>query len=273
MPVIDAHVHLWARDPLFPFAPPAPGATAPDRDATDETLLALMNAEGVQKSVVVQVSHYGWDHRYLLAALARHPDRLIGVARVNPQDPAAPDQLAQLVHEHRIRGLRLNVQPDAAFDWIRGPLMPPLWRRCQELGVVMALQTKTPRLPDLVPLIERFPALTVVVDHMADTPPGDGKAVEALLALARHPKLCMKITHPWWVSKQPYPYADALEMVHRLYDRFGARRLMWGTDWPVVDRFCGYARAVELVRSHLPFIAASDRPFILGGTAATVWKL
>jgi L-fuconolactonase len=271
--IIDSHVHVWTTtDRKFPFAKEA--QNPPTKDATPEMLLALMKQNGVAKTVIVQVSHYRWDHSYLLRALALYPRWFVGVARVNPEDPAAPDQLARLVKEHKLlRGLRLNAQPGPTGDFIRGPLMPPLWQRCRELGLVMVPQTKASRLPDLVPLIEKFPELTVVIDHFADTPVGEPPLLENLLALARYPKVFVKVTHPWWISQQAYPYADALEQVKRVYDRFGGRRMMWGTDWPGVEQKCGYGKALALARDEMKFFSAEDRRWVLGKTAAQVWRL
>jgi L-fuconolactonase len=267
--IVDPHVHVWTTDRRYPFAPDA--QDPPTTDATPEMLLALMKANGVARTVIVQVSHYRWDNRYVAAALRRYPHQLTGVCRVNPEDPAAPDQLSRLVEEDRFQGLRISPSPSAAGDWIRGPLMPALWGRCRALRIPLTVQTKSARLPDLQPLLERFPDLQVVIDHMADTPPDQPQEVAKLLALARYPRLFVKISHTWWVSKRAYPYPDALEMVKRLYDRFGPRRLMWGTDWPVVERFCGYARALAVVRDEMKFLNEDDRRWILGKTVEQVW--
>ena len=269
--IIDAHVHVWTTDPKFPWAKAA--TNPPTQDATPEMLLALMKQNGVARTVIVQVSHYRWDHSYLIHALGRYPRAFVGVARVNPEDPAAPDALSRLVEQHQLRGLRLNCQADAAGDFIRGPLMPPLWQRCRDLGIVMALQTKAPRLPDMVPLIERFPELTVAIDHFADAPTDQPRLLDNLLALARYPKVFVKLTHPWWISKQAYPYADGVEQAKRVYDRFGPRRMMWGSDWPGVEQKCGYAQALALARDQMKFLGAEDRRWVLGQTAERVWKL
>ena len=270
-PIIDSHVHVWKIDPRYPFIKQATMAP-PDRDATPEMLLGLMKAHQVKKSVLVQVSHHGWDHSYLIDTLRRYPRDFIAVARVNPEDPRAPEQLSQLCAEHGFRGLRLNVQPDAGFDWVRGPLLLPLLRRCEGLHIPLALQTKGPRLGELLPLFERVPDLTVIIDHMADVAPDDARAINALLAFARLPRVHVKISHTWLVSKQAYPFPDAQALAKRVYDRFGPRRLLFGSDWPGVEKHCGYAKALAMVQSEMKFLTPDDRRWILGQTAAGIWK-
>lgn len=270
--IVDSHVHVWKIDPRYPFIKQAKMAP-PDRDATPEALRALMKTHGVKKCVLVQVSHHGWDHRYLIDTLRRNPRDFIGVARVNPEDPTAPDQLSQLCEAHGFRGLRLNVQPDAAFDWIRGPLLAPLLRRCQALRIPLSLQTKGPRLPELLPLLEKFPELTVIIDHMADVAIDDPAGATALLAFTRLPRTFVKLSHTWLLAKTAYPYPDAQVLAKRVYDGFGPRRLLFGSDWPGVERYCRYDQTIALIAREMKFLNAEDRRWIFRKTAAGIWKL
>jgi L-fuconolactonase len=266
--LIDSHVHVWKHDPAFPFAQ---GAHPPAEDASPETLLNLMQANHVARTVIIQVSHYRWDNSYLASVLKKYPKKFHGVCRINPGDPAAPDQLSQLTQDHGFHGVRLSPASTPDGDWIRGPLMPPLWRRCTDLEVPMTILTPVTRLPDLIPLIEQNPTLNVVIDHMADCPLDNREQLQLLLALARYPKVYVKISHMWSLSNQPYPYPDAAAQVKRLYDTFGAKRLMWGTDWPISLKQLPYAQAVALYRDHLDFLSPQDHDQILYKTVQRVW--
>src|SRR3954453_20561343 len=76
--IIDPHVHVWKHDPAFPFAE---GARVPERDAAPETLLGLMKANGVSKTVIIQVIHYRYDNRFLASVLKKYPGTFHGVCR------------------------------------------------------------------------------------------------------------------------------------------------------------------------------------------------
>ncbi len=267
-PIIDAHVHVWKNDPRYPWAP---NAKAPDKDATAEMLLKLMAEAGVQKTVIIQVIHYKWDNRYLADVLKKYPGKFRGVARVNPEDPGAPDHLSKLTEETGFHGVRISPAADASGDWIRGPLMRPLWRRCHGLRVPMTVLAPVTRMPDVARLADQFPELTIVVDHMADSPLKQPDELEKLLALRRFPKLYVKISHSWSLSSQPYPYPDSQEQIKRLYDGFGPRRLIAGSDWPLVEKYCTYTEAIDIARKRIPFLNAEDRRWICGLTAEQVW--
>lgn len=264
--LIDSHVHVFKHDPAFPYAQ---GARIKLNDAPVETLIGLMEANGVSRTVLIQMIYYRWDNSYLLSVLKRYPKLFHGVCRVNPEDPAAPDRLSELTQQG-FRGVRLSPSATADGDWIRGPLMPPLWRRCAELKVPMTILTSPARLPDLAPHIEANPDLTVVIDHMADCPLHRPELLKKLLDLARYPKVFVKISDMSTVSKQPFPYLDSQAQVKRVYEQFGAKRLMWATNWPTLQEL-PYAKAVELYRDRLNFVSGEDHEEILYKTVQRVW--
>jgi len=268
-PIVDSHVHVWKNDARYPWYP---GTTnPPDKDATAEMLLNLMHDAGVQRTVVIQVIYYKWDNRYLADVLKKYPQYFRGVARVNPEDPAAPDHLSEVTEQTGFRGVRISPAANASGDWIRGPLMPPLWKRTNDLKVPMTVLAPVTRMPDVAKLIERFPDLTVVIDHMADSPLNEPKELEKLLALHRFPKVFVKISHSWSLSSQPYPYLDSQRQIKRLYDVFGPKRLMAGSDWPLVEKYCTYTQAIDIARKRIDFLNADDKRWICGLTAEQVW--
>ena len=267
--IIDPHVHVWINDPRYPWAQET--RNPPKRDATPEMLLELMKANGVERTVIVQYIGYRWDNRYVAHTLKKYPQTFQGVARVNPLDPAAPEHLSRLT-EQGFRGVRLSPGADANGDWIRGDLMPPLWKRAESLKIPMQIYAPITRMPDIDRLTEGTPDLTVVIDHMADCPVDQPKELEKLIALARYPKVFVKVSHTWSISKQPYPYLDAQEHVQRLYATFGPKRLMWGTDWPVVEENRGtYRQALTVVRDDMKFLSEEDKSWILSKTVERVW--
>ncbi len=267
--IIDPHVHVWKKDPRYPWAKET--TKPPEKDATPEMLLELMKANGVAKTVIIQVIHYRYDNSYLANVLQQYPQYFQGVCRVDPLDPAAPDHLSRLIEEQGFRGVRLSPAGDASGDWFKGPLMPPLWRRCAQLKVPMTVLAPVTRMPDVAPLLEPLPELTVVIDHMADCPIDQPAQLDKLIALARYPRVFVKISHTWSLSRQPYPWLDAQEHVKRLYAAFGPSRLMWATDWPISEPYAPYARTLSVVRDDVKFLNAEDKRWILSRTIQRVW--
>ncbi len=127
-------------------------------------------------------------------------------------------------------------------------------------------------MPDLIPLLEANPDPHVVIDHMADLPLDRPDQLDLLLDLARYPRVFVKISHMWSLSKQPYPYPDAMP------------RLSGSTIPSERSASCGeltgrspfkqlpYDQAVALFRDHLDFLAREgSRPDYLSKTVQLVW--
>jgi L-fuconolactonase len=265
--ILDPHVHVWKHDPKYPFAP---DARPPARDAAPETLLQHMKDNGVAKTVIIQVIHYKYDNSFLADVLKQYRGTFQGVCRVDPLDPASADHLSGLT-ESGFRGVRLSPAGNASGDWFRGPLMPPLWKRCHELKVPMTVLAPITRMPEVGTLLEKLPDLTVVIDHMADCPVDRPAELEKLIALQRYPNLFVKISHTWSLSKQAYPWLDAQEHVKRLHGAFGPQRLMWATDWPIIENNSTYDKALSVVRDEMKFLNEDDKRWMLSKTIERVW--
>jgi len=91
-----------------------------------------------------------------------------------------------------------NAFPGVALSDILGVI--------RDAGFIGIRITQFPGIVATYALIDRFPDLTLVIDHMADCPLDQPAEIEKLIALRRHPKVFVKISHTWWLSRQPYPY-------------------------------------------------------------------
>jgi predicted TIM-barrel fold metal-dependent hydrolase len=270
--IIDSHVHVWKNDPKYPW--PKEVKDPPKEDALPETLLELMKTNGVEKTVIVHPIHYRWDCRYCADVIKANPEKFMGVCRVDPEADSAADDLTRWVRDHKYHGVRLSPAAGSAGDWINDKKrMDRILDKAAELKVPLLVLCGTGRLPDVATVLERHrDNLDVSIDHMADCPIDQPDELKKLLALAKLPRVFVKISHLWSLSKQKYPYKDTHEMVKRIYDAFGPKRLMWGTDWPLVEKHCGYAKALTLYREEIEFFTAEDRRWILGGTALKLWS-
>jgi predicted TIM-barrel fold metal-dependent hydrolase len=270
-PVVDPHVHVWKNDPKYPW--PREVKDPPREDATPEALIELMKANGVEKTVLVHPIHYRWDCRYTGDALKANRGRFMGVCRVDPTADGAADDLARWARDYGFHGVRLSPAADSAGDWINDrKRIDKILDRAVELKVPLCVLCGTGRLTDVGRVIERYKdRLDVCIDHMADCPIDKPDELKKLLGLARLPRVFVKISHLWSLSRQKYPYKDTHDQVKRLSDAFGPPRLMWGTDWPLVEKHCGYAKALALYREEIDGWTEAERRWILGGTALKLW--
>ena len=67
-----------------------------------------------------------------------------------------------------------------------------------------------------------------------------------------------------------YPWTETEAALRQCVENIGADRLIYGTDMPMVARFCTYRQTLDQYRKHCDFLSDSERRAIIGGTAARV---
>ncbi|HUT19780.1 MAG TPA: amidohydrolase family protein [Anaerolineae bacterium] len=118
---------------------------------------------------------------------------------------------------------------------------------------------------------ERFPSLPILCHHLgmasADQA-GARMGPEQVLASAQVPNIYIKLSGYAYAARVSwdFPYRDTHELVRAKYEHFGARRMCWGSDYPVVRFSMTYQQALEAFRTHCTFVPDGDKGWILGGT-------
>jgi predicted TIM-barrel fold metal-dependent hydrolase len=271
-PIVDSHLHVWRALPAE--EPGVPTIVSPHEEVPTDRTLEVLEGHGVSHAVLVQPMFRGEDNGYVADAAAGRPDRVCAVCVVDPRTPGAADRLEHWVVERGCRGLRLRPKVPAEAAVFGSPATFPLWERARDLGVVISILADPEHLDTLDTLAARFPDVFVVIDHLAHPHVSEGKdsaGFQALLALARHPRVLVKISGYYHFTDQPDPYPACWDLVHAVYDQFGPERLLWGSDYPHVERRGGYARSLELVRRDFPFLNEADRAQILGSNALRLY--
>lgn len=228
---IDTHAHVFERD-----LPLADGRRyTPDYDALPSDYLALLDAHGLSRGVLVQPSFLGTDNRYLAQVLDAHPQRLRGVAVVDPLIGEA--QLRDL-ERSGVTGMRLNL-----FGLTDPALSRQPWRalleRIHALDWHVEVHAPAERLPAVLPALLET-GCRIVIDHFGR--PGAAGDMAPLLRHAATGRVWVKLSAPYrnWADDGA-GHAAARKAARALLDAFGAERLMWGSDWPHTehrDRTC-----------------------------------
>ncbi|MDY7509610.1 amidohydrolase family protein [Ralstonia wenshanensis] len=263
---IDTHAHVFERG--LPLA----GARryAPTYDAPLSAYLAQLDAHGVSHGVLIQPSFLGVDNSYLLAALKQAPQRLRGVAVI---DPAAPETLLTQMNAEGIVGIRLNLI-GAADPQLKSPVWQAALARLHTLGWHVELHVEARRLPALLqPLLNA--QVNVVVDHFGRPDPAlgvDDPGFAALLAAGRSRRVWVKISGAYRNGANGRGDAIAQAAMPRLKDALGLDRLVWGSDWPHTqfESQINYDKMWAFAGVLLP--NAADRKQVLIDTPAQLFR-
>lgn len=275
--VVDAHQHFWDLEAGYDWLGPEYGAI--NRSFGIDDVEPLAAEAGVDDVVLVQADDTLADTDAMIAMADTWP-RVTGIVAWAPlTDPAAlPGVLERYSADPRIVGIRHLMHTEADADWVVGPDVGRGLAALEQAGLAYDLVPVLPRHLEHVPtLAERYPDLTLVIDHLAKPPIGSGEFTpwsELLAAAAKYPNVSAKISGlDTAADPDDYTAAAIRPYLEHALSHFGPERLMFGSDWPVSILAGGYARWWATLDELLVSLSVDERRHVLGGTARATYKL
>lgn len=274
---VDAHVHLWSPDlTRYPLAAGfSAGRDMKPPSFTPAEFFVHSRPCGVARTVLIQMSFYATDNRYMLEVMKMHPGIFGGVAIVDENSPDLVRAMKELKREG-VRGFRIYTSREKAERWRDSAGMCKMWAVGGDEGLAMCLLLANPdSLPAVRRMCEEYRTTRVVIDHFARI----GKQgeishsdVDALCRLSEFPNVYVKLSAFYALGSKKPPYGDMVPMIRALCESFGPSRLMWASDCPYqVQPGHTYAESINLIRNGLDFLTEDDRRWILRKTAEGVF--
>ena len=274
---IDIHPHVISTDNVrYPNAPVGGHKSdwSRERPVSAEQMIAAMDQAGIAKSALVQASTcYGHDNSYVADAVAAHPKRFTGVFSVDVLAPDAPEKIRYWVGLS-LTGMRLftagSTMPNQA-DWVDDPRSFPAWECASELKLPICMQMTVKAIPQLMHMLERFPKVPVVLDHLAKPTLSDGppySAASEVFKLADYKNLYLKLT-PRTAAIAQNGKATHSTFFPLLVSKFGASRIAWGSNYPASEGTL--PELLQVCQSALSVVSAEDRDWIFSKTALTLY--
>ena len=272
---IDAHQHFWQLADRRGAWPP-PQLTAIYRDFHPGDLQSVLHQHGIEKTVLVQSMPNEDDTRFMLGLADRHPFIAAVVGWADLKAPDAPARIAALAAHPKLRGLRPMLQDLEDDRWIDDPMLDNAVDAMLAHGLVFDALVLARHLPALLAFARRHPHLPIVIDHLAKPamnglPPQTWRGdIAQLAALPQiYCKLSGMVTEagPEWTVDRLQPYVD------HIVETFGPQRLIWGSDWPVLNLAADYGAWVYASETLLAGLAPAQRQEIFGTNAMRFYSL
>lgn len=275
--MIDAHQHFWQLDRGdydWPNASVAPIF----RDFGPDDLAPLLEQAGVGQTVLVQATPTVAETEFLLDVAERTPF-VAGV--VGWVDLTAPDAVAtidRLRQNPALVGLRPMLQSIPETEWILQPRADTALRHMAAVGLRFDALIQPRHLPVIAELADRHRGLGIVIDHLAKPRMGAGLAPDAgwlqgMTALAARGNVRCKLSGmiteigPDWALSQLGAHAA------HVLAQFGPGRVMWGSDWPVVNLAGDYAAWQAASRSLTAHLSPAEQAQVFDQTAREFYRL
>lgn len=273
---VDAHHHVWsiARDDYGWLTPQLEPIY---RDFSLKDLAPLSEWANIDTHVLVQAAPTFAETKYLLDVANESGGSVRGVVGwVDLASRNAIPTLTRLSRERLFKSVRPMLQDLPDVDWILREEVQAALAALPRLGIRFDALIRPPQLRALLAILDWHPDLAVVIDHAAK-PAIAAKMWEPwaglIRAAAKSPKVRCKLSGlpneagPDWTIDSLRPYVD------HLFECFGADRILWGSDWPVVELAGGYKRWRAATIALLQGLTPDQRDAVLGGNARRFYGL
>jgi L-fuconolactonase len=273
---IDTHQHFWAYNPRE-YGWMGPGMGVLQRDYLPPDLEPLIKSAGIDGTIAVQARQTIEESHWLLELADQNPFIYGVVGWVDLCSPRVEEDLEKLARQGKLRGVRhvVHDEPDDQFmlreDFMRG------LGRIAEFGLTYDLLLFARHLPVACALVKQFPEQPFVLDHIAKPFIKDHQPepwATDLRRLASYPNVTCKISGmvteaDWkhWNAADFTPYLDVV------FECFGTKRLMVGSDWPVCTLAASYAEVMQIAADYIGELSKDEQAAVWGGNAQRFYGL
>jgi predicted TIM-barrel fold metal-dependent hydrolase len=278
--IIDAQVHLFEADtPARPW--PKDGRDPPVMklpEFTGEHMIRAMDAIGVDRAVIVPPVWAGDHNETALSIAARYPERFAVMGRIDPWAEGSSQAIETWLSQPGMLGVRISSRWGSHTrlfeEMLEDPEVAWFWDSCERLGIPIMALTRA-GIERAEPMIAAHRKLRFIVDHLG-TVSGPAlqeafRHIDTLVSLAQYDNVLVKVSTAPNHSREPFPFADTHPYLRRIYDAYGARRLLWAADLTQLTKNT-YDECLRLWSEALPFLTGDDREWILGRTASEVLR-
>lgn len=251
--ILDAHQHFWQLS-RGDYHWLTPDLTTIHRDFMPEDFQPTLEQFNVAGTILVQAATTLAETEFLLNIADNHDFVLGVVGWADMMSENFSSNLTKLAARKYFCGLRPMIQDIADINWMLDKKLIRPFTILEELQLSFDALIQPQHLKNLMRLIEQYPDLKVVIDHMAKPKICDNGFkhwAEDIAIIAENSnaycKLSGLITEVGenWTPDMLMPYID------HIFHCFGPKRIMWGSDWPLITMFTDYRRWLELCRQYV----------------------
>jgi L-fuconolactonase len=278
--IIDAHHHLWQLsrgDYGWIGGGVNPAVAAIERDCLVEEYVALAQRHGIGGSVLVQAAQTVDETRWLLAQARASGGLIRGVVGwVDMAQRDAPRTIEALARDPLLKSIRPMLQEISDVEWVLQPALAPAFAALIEHGLAFDVLIRPPHLDAALTVLRRHPHLRAIVDHCAKPDIAGGMWqpwAERMRSIARDTSAYCKLSGLVTEARHDWSADHLRRYVDHVLDCFGPRRIVWGSDWPVMLLNADYQRWVEATDELLQLLPAEDRARVCSDNAIEFYRL
>jgi len=272
---IDSHVHFWKYDKKrYDWIDNSMKIL--QQDYLPEHLSLSMKRNGIDGVIAVQADQSELETHFLVELSKTHPAIKGVVGWVDLQADNVAERLGYFSQYSIIKGYRHVVQGEP-LDFLARPAFRSGIKALQPYNYRYDILVFHNQLQPVLDFVEAFPDQPFVIDHCAKPDVKHKKIDEwkvLMQAIAQHPNVCCKLSGllteaGWkeWSAGDFYPYLDVV------FEAFGVDRLLFGSDWPVMQLSGIYVQWKSLLEKYMENFNTEDKEKVFGLNAIQFYNL
>lgn len=276
MEIIDSHQHFWQIS-RGDYTWLTPQLTALYRDFLPQDYAQAVKNQHPKLTLLVQAAASDAETDYILR-LAETNAWVGGV--VAWLDFSAKEALARLntlAANSYVKGVRPMLQDIEETNWILNPSFAVVFNRLIEHNLCFDALIQVRHLDTIDKLATRYPDLKIIVDHCAKPKISAGVSAQwqaGIEALAKHKNLLLKFSGlPTEARANQQSPADFQKYFSTVLQAFGSKRLLWGSDWPVVNINSSYEDWLNICKTLTQSLCHESKQDFWCGTAKRIYSL
>lgn len=272
---IDSHQHFWRFDPVRDSWIDETMAVI-QRDFLPEDLQPLLKENQFEGCVAVQASQSEEETHFLLD-LASKNDFIKGVVGwIDLRNENIQERLQFFSNNNKLKGFRHVVQGEAD-DFMYGTEFRRGIAALKSFHYTYDILIFERQLPAAISLVKDFPNQNFVIDHIAKPDIKTGSIdswKRGIEEIAKYDNVWCKIsgmvTEADWKNWKPEDLKPYLDII---FENFSTDKLMYGSDWPVLNVASDYNEVVKTLEDYISKLSVEDQNKIWFENVKTFYKL
>lgn len=269
----DSHQHFW-RLSRGDYSWMSPQLKRIYRDFMPDHLRPILASFNVKKTILVQAAATVAETEFMLELADKHEWIAGVVGWVDMESADAVKTLERLGEHPKFKGIRPMIQDIPDPDWMLKPELTPVFAWLEQKRLTFDALVKPAHLKNLGRLLQRHKKLKVVIDHGGKPDIRHGQFDEwagDMAYLASGTGALCKLSGLLTEAAPGAGYAEVSPYIDHLLACFKPARLMWGSDWPVLNLAADYNSWVTICEQALAKLPAADCAGIWHDNAAAFY--
>lgn len=270
---IDSHQHFW-RLSRGDYTWMSPQLGPIRRDFLPDHLRLILASHNVEKTILVQAAATVEETEFMLSLADQHEWIAGVVGWVDMESATAVATLERLRAHAKFRGVRPMIQDIADPRWMLKPELTPVFHWLEKHRLTFDALVKPVHLEILGELLRRHEGLKVVIDHGGKPEilhNGFESWANHMEFLAANTRALCKLSGMLTEAAPGAGYEELSPYMDHLLRCFTPARLMWGSDWPVLNLASSYSGWVTICEHALSKLSVTDQRAVWRDNAAAFY--